>query len=199
MTFDTGGAEHSWFPATVLEHKENSLFLVECEKLSNYGEPWKVQETLDSFCIRPCPPHLKEKKYFLLEKVDAFYDLGWRTGVITKELAESRYIVFFKHTEKAREFNYSELRPHMEWKDGKWFTSSQRKQILTDTGGRRFLPFLSYYASCRKQVFLMLPRYHQLTKITKAMMKAPMLQGCSLHLAAQNLQRKHLTRLCFLL
>ncbi|KAJ0743447.1 putative Agenet domain, plant type [Helianthus annuus] len=54
-----------------------------------------------------------------------FYDYGWWSGVITKKLADSRYVVYFKHTNKDKEFSYLDLRPHLEWKDDKWLTSCQ--------------------------------------------------------------------------
>ncbi|KAL0420156.1 UNVERIFIED_CONTAM: DUF724 domain-containing protein 5 [Sesamum radiatum] len=125
VSFDREDCRDAWFPATIQEDLGNGAFVVEycSEDTGNNVQALKV--TIDSLHLRPCPPLLKEKNFDLLEKVDAFFSFGWWSGVITKELENSRYVVFFKQMKRDKEFYLSELRPHMEWKDGKWFTSSQ--------------------------------------------------------------------------
>ncbi|KAL2239079.1 UNVERIFIED_CONTAM: Protein AGENET DOMAIN (AGD)-CONTAINING P1 [Sesamum indicum] len=125
VSFDREDRRDAWFPATIQEDLGKGAFVVEycSEDTDNKVEALKV--TIDSPHLRPCPPLLKEKNFDLLEKVDAFFNFGWWSGVITKELENSRYVVFFKQMKRDKEFYQSELRPHMEWKDGKWFTSSQ--------------------------------------------------------------------------
>ncbi|KAK4372415.1 hypothetical protein RND71_007799 [Anisodus tanguticus] len=123
VSSDRDDRRDAWFPATVLEHCENGFFLVESywTKLEKKAAIEKV--TVDSFHIRPFPPLITRKKFNLLEKVDALYDYAWWSGVITRELAGSKYIVYFKHTNKEKEFTDSDLRPHMDWKGGQWFTN----------------------------------------------------------------------------
>jgi len=124
VSFDRDDRRDAWFPSKVLEHLENGSFLV--ERYRTIDKKASIDKvTVDSFHIRPLPPHIKRKKFNLLEKVDAFYDLAWWSGVITRELADSRYTVFFKHTNMEKELNDSDLRPHMDWKDGQWFTTSR--------------------------------------------------------------------------
>lgn len=125
VSFDSEGHQDSWFPATILEETGKGIFKTQYQIQDGSGQVEHRDAIVDSVHIRPSPPHLKDKNFLLLEKVDAFHDYGWRSGVITKELPDSRYMVFFKHSNKEKEFNQSELRLHMEWKDGKWFTSSQ--------------------------------------------------------------------------
>ncbi|XP_047980512.1 DUF724 domain-containing protein 3-like isoform X2 [Salvia hispanica] len=117
-----------WYPATILEDLGNLTFLVECNSVNSDNHS-SAKARVDSLHIRPCPPLLKDKKLVLLEKVDAFFDFGWWSGTITKELENSRYLVFFKQMNCDKEFNQSELRLHMEWKDDKWFTSSQEPSV----------------------------------------------------------------------
>lgn len=119
--------EHSeiWCPATVQEDTGHGSFLVEYQCLGKNGEPESVKLKVDTFHIRPSPPQLKGKKYDLLEKVDAYIEFGWWTGVLTKELPDNKYLVFFKETNKESLVNQSEIRPHMEWKEGNWFSTSQ--------------------------------------------------------------------------
>ncbi|KAL3348288.1 hypothetical protein AABB24_021777 [Solanum stoloniferum] len=131
VSFDRDDRRDAWFPSKVLEHLENGSFLV--ERYRTIDKKASIDKvTVDSFHIRPLPPHIKRKKFNLLEKVDAFYDLAWWSGVITRELADSRYIVFFKHTNMEKELNDSDLRPHMDWKDGQWFTTSRDIPIPPD-------------------------------------------------------------------
>ncbi|KAL9995729.1 putative Agenet-like domain-containing protein [Helianthus debilis subsp. tardiflorus] len=106
-----------WFPATVVEDLGNNRFLVEYKELQRVS--------IDHHHIRPSAPQFTVTSFGLLEKVDAFYDFGWWRGVITKKLTDSRYVVYFKHTNKVNEFSHLELRPHVEWKDDGWFTTRQ--------------------------------------------------------------------------
>lgn len=131
VSFDKDDRRDAWFPSKVVEHCENGSFLVErYQTIDKRASIDKI--TVDSSHIRPLPPHIKRKKFNLLEKVDAFYDLAWWSGIITRELADSRYIVFFKHTKEEKELNDSDLRPHMDWKDGQWFTTSRDIPIPSD-------------------------------------------------------------------
>lgn len=125
VCFDKESFRDCWFPATILENSDNNTCQVEYLQLGSNDMAVTHKVTVDCLRIRPSPPHLRVKKFVLLEKVDAFYDFGWWSGVITKELADNRYNVFFKNTKKERAFLYPRLRRHMEWKDGKWFNTSQ--------------------------------------------------------------------------
>ncbi|KAK4482128.1 hypothetical protein RD792_009267 [Penstemon davidsonii] len=120
VSFDGEDCLDAWFLATIHADLGNGAFLVE-SSIGNEEQSHKV--TVDSLHIRPRPPPLKPKTFVLLEKVDANVDSGWWCGVITKELEGNKYNVYFKHRKLEKEFHESELRPHMEWKDGKWFTS----------------------------------------------------------------------------
>ncbi|XP_041990098.1 DUF724 domain-containing protein 3-like isoform X2 [Salvia splendens] len=128
VSFDREDFQDAWFPTTIREDLGNQTFLVEYNSV-NPDSHGSTKASVDSLHIRPCPPVLKDKKFILLEKVDAFFDFGWWNGIITKELERSRYLVFFKQMKCEKEFNQSELRPHMDWKDGKWFTSAQEPSV----------------------------------------------------------------------
>ncbi|XP_076930989.1 uncharacterized protein LOC143595995 [Bidens hawaiensis] len=75
--------------------------------------------------IHPSVPQINVTSFGLLEKVNAFYDFSWWSGVITQKLADSRYFVYFKHTNTVKEFSHVELRPHVELKDDNWFPACQ--------------------------------------------------------------------------
>lgn len=124
VSFDREEFQDVWYPATILQDLGNLTFLVECNCVNSDNHS-SAKAKVDSLHIRPCPPLLKDKKLVLFEKVDAFFDFGWWSGIITKEFENSRYLVFFNQMNCDKEFNQSELRLHIEWKDDKWFTSSQ--------------------------------------------------------------------------
>ncbi|KAL1827292.1 hypothetical protein ACET3Z_005704 [Daucus carota] len=129
--------EHSevWFPAIVQEDTGNGSFLVEYQCLGKNGEPESLKVVVDSLHIRPSPPQLKGKNYDLLEKVDAYIEFGWWSGVLTKELPDNKYLVFFNKMKKERLLSQSEIRPHMEWKEGNWFSTSQDISTTLDYQG----------------------------------------------------------------
>lgn len=118
----------TWFPAIALGEVGTSSMLVRLyKKSSNNGE----KELLDKVTvhlqrIRPQPPEIlsDNKNYELLEKVDSFSDSGWSVGIITKILSERRYVVTFNQEKMLKEFNHSEVRPHLDWIDGQWVTHS---------------------------------------------------------------------------
>lgn len=116
----------SWVPAVVLVEYGTNLVLVRYKKSADNGEEQVlVKQTVQLEQIRPQPPEIKNDKSFdLLEKVDAYCDSSWSVGLVTKILQERRYVVFFKLEEKVKEFNHSQLRPHLDWFDGQWVTNS---------------------------------------------------------------------------
>ncbi|KAA8549056.1 hypothetical protein F0562_000740 [Nyssa sinensis] len=143
VSFDEEDYRDVWFPAIVLEVFGNDSFLVEYQSPGITSEAGFLKVTVDSLHIRPSPPHLKDKIFCLLEKVDALYNFGWWSGVITKELADHRYIIFFKHTNKEREHSHSELRAHLDWIDGNWVCISQqqsKRQKIGELENHRTVP-----------------------------------------------------------
>ncbi|MFS7976201.1 putative Agenet-like domain-containing protein [Helianthus anomalus] len=71
-----------WFPATVVEDLGNNRFLVEYKELQRVS--------IDHRHIRPSTPQFTVTSFGLLEKVDAFYDFGWWSGVITNDELRER-------------------------------------------------------------------------------------------------------------
>lgn len=116
----------AWFPAIVIKENEDDTFIVKCQSSRNGDEAGVEKITVDLLHIRPHPPHPPvNKRYDVLEKVDAFWDFAWRPGVIVKLFTDTRYLVFFKLANENKIINQSEIRPHVEWKDGKWDRGSE--------------------------------------------------------------------------
>ncbi|KAG6704193.1 hypothetical protein I3842_07G123500 [Carya illinoinensis] len=123
----------AWFPAILIKDNRDDTFLVKYESSRNGVEADFGSITVDFLHIRlsPPPPHA-DKKYDVLEKVDAFCDLAWRAGVIARRITDTRYLVYFKHANEDRIINQSEIRPRVVWKDGKWVSRYQEVLLAPD-------------------------------------------------------------------
>ncbi|KAJ8748697.1 hypothetical protein K2173_008142 [Erythroxylum novogranatense] len=113
-------AMDAWYPALVIKENENDTFLVKYQDSMCNDELGKERVIVDSFHIRPAPPHHADRNYKLLDKVEFQYGSCWQTGAITEVLSERRYRVCSSQGKEERELNQSEIRPHLEWIDGKW-------------------------------------------------------------------------------
>ncbi|KMT10046.1 hypothetical protein BVRB_5g122580 isoform A [Beta vulgaris subsp. vulgaris] len=133
VNIDPDNSSDVWFPATIIKQVANNSFLVEYQSSKEAG---LQKVSVDSFHIKPSPPSSSNKTFNLLEKVDAFYDCRWLSGVVTKILADGRYIVYFKRTKKEKELSHADLRLHMEWNNGKWILSSQDTSMMSDSEKR---------------------------------------------------------------
>ncbi|XP_041022157.1 DUF724 domain-containing protein 2-like isoform X3 [Juglans microcarpa x Juglans regia] len=126
----------AWFPATVIKENGDDTFLVKYESSdeSNLG-----RVAVDFLHIRASlpPPPQANIKYDVLEKVDAFCDFAWRPGLIAKRINDTRYLVYFNRTNEDKIINLSNIRPRVEWKDGKWVSRYQTRhdQIASNPEG----------------------------------------------------------------
>ncbi|KAL4324834.1 hypothetical protein GQ457_11G002230 [Hibiscus cannabinus] len=121
-----------WYPALVVKENEDNTFLVKYRNSKTDDESGTVKVVVDSLHIRPIPPQYADKNYHLLERVDATYNFGWRSGIITRVLAGKKYNVFFKNGNEDKEFCRSDIRPNAEWIDGKWVNES--KEVIIASG-----------------------------------------------------------------
>ncbi|XP_042028267.1 DUF724 domain-containing protein 3-like isoform X2 [Salvia splendens] len=99
----------AWFPAVIVRNLGNGVYSVKLK-----------DKNVKCVGIRPSPPVLDDGEFRVGEKVDAFFDCGWWTGFIIKKVKMNEYIVLFEDMNSTKQLNRSELRPHLEWKDGKW-------------------------------------------------------------------------------
>ncbi|XP_042991798.1 DUF724 domain-containing protein 2-like isoform X3 [Carya illinoinensis] len=122
-----GNLSDAWFPAIVIKENGDDTFLV---KYKSSDESNLGRVTVDILHIRVSlpPPPQANIKYDVLEKVDAFYDFAWRPGLIAKRINDTRYLVYFNRTNEDKIINLSNIRPRVEWKDGKWVSRYQMRQ-----------------------------------------------------------------------
>ncbi|ONI21368.1 hypothetical protein PRUPE_2G061500 [Prunus persica] len=115
----------AWFPAIYLGELGVNSFLLQYKSSNNCD----VKVVVGGKQIRPQPPKLAERDFKLEEKVDAFFDMCWCAGEIKKVLTGKKYMVSLKFTEEVKQYNQSDLRPHMYWTDGRWVTLINGKQF----------------------------------------------------------------------
>ncbi|XP_065854946.1 DUF724 domain-containing protein 2-like isoform X3 [Euphorbia lathyris] len=108
----------AWFPASVVDEVGFNSFLVEYDH--NH-----MEEVIDSFHVRYLPPKLEVHKFEILELVDAFHDSCWSRASIAKILTDGRYVLILKSQDKEIELSHSEIRPHLLWNNGRWFSLSR--------------------------------------------------------------------------
>ncbi|CAN1180454.1 Protein AGENET DOMAIN (AGD)-CONTAINING P1 [Linum perenne] len=119
------GFRGSWFSGTVVRRsKENpSHYVIQYDKLFE-DDTGKVplQETLHWVQLRPPPPPTDESstKFKFSDEVEAYHKDGWWEGVITEEIGDGKFAVFFRSSKEQIVFEEKELRMQREWINGKW-------------------------------------------------------------------------------
>ncbi|CAA7028013.1 unnamed protein product [Microthlaspi erraticum] len=121
--------ESDWCPAMIIkevvEEKGKSFVVKYCDH--NFLTKSGIR-TVDSRKVRPRQPHCPVGECELLESVEVFNGSVWRRGVVRGILTlEGRYMVTFWGAKSASQFSYSDLRPPMEWVDGKWYKRPKQK------------------------------------------------------------------------
>lgn len=124
ISSDDPGFRGSWYAGTVVRRasaKEPAKFLVEYTHLFDDEAGKKpLREIVDEFQLRPEPPRDGDRCFKFSEEVDAYYNDGWWEGVITEELGNERFSVFFRGSREQLEFGKEDLRLHREWVNGCW-------------------------------------------------------------------------------
>lgn len=121
VNFDHEDLSDAWIPAIVVKENVNNTFLVKYHT----SKAKIFNNIVDFLHIRPPAPRYADRTYELREKVDAFCDCVWWPGEITKILSGNIYTVSFKRGTKPKELSQAEIRPRVEWKDGKWHVESK--------------------------------------------------------------------------
>lgn len=165
VTSDEEGFKDAWFVATLLKlpsitplkpsstkKKKNPNYdkaYVEYQNLISDEDPSvRLREFVNAAFIRPLPPQETRSRPFELgDIVDANYSDGWWTGVITRLLRGSRFLVAFQNPPHEIEFGLSDLRYHLEWVKGNWL----RPVNLVQSSARIsiFLYTVTLFSPCR--------------------------------------------------
>lgn len=114
---------YAWIPASYAGELGGDSFLVQYRSGKTSDNHGLATVAVADHQIRPRPPPQEETNFCLMDMVDAFHDMGWWVGDITKALTKKKYIVTFRFTKEEKEFRHSELRCHLEWIGRQWLTS----------------------------------------------------------------------------
>ncbi|CAN7071204.1 unnamed protein product [Brassica oleracea var. botrytis] len=106
-----------WYPGNVFA--TNRCDGVEKVAVTLFADQKRVTVTADK--IRPKPPaDDREKKFEMMDNVEAFYSKGWSSGQVRMILGENTFSVYLNNSMETLEFKASDLRIHREWLDGVW-------------------------------------------------------------------------------
>lgn len=111
-----------WAPAITIKKNEDETLLVK------YGEEDACRRINVPYSkVRPSPPSFGLRRYFgLMENVDALLECGWWCpSLVSLVLCEDRYTVLLGRNKKSEDFDHSQLRPSMEWRNGVWHTKEK--------------------------------------------------------------------------
>ena len=126
MDIDKGNSGITWFPMISVGEVGVNCVMLKCESLENDDKnELHGKEIVSAKRFRPRPPQIGDKSFKLSEKVDVFFGSCWTVGIVTRILEGQKFTVTFKHGKKEADFDHTELRPHLDWIDGKWVNNSK--------------------------------------------------------------------------
>lgn len=112
-----------WVSGIAIVEKDEEL-LVKYKSLRGEDDEW-TKTSVPYSQVRPPPPPFDLRAFGLTEHVDALLDSGWCPSVVSKVLCGERYTVLLGPSKQSRDFDQSQLRPSMEWKDGAWLSKEK--------------------------------------------------------------------------
>ncbi|KAG2288745.1 hypothetical protein Bca52824_048349 [Brassica carinata] len=119
-----------WYPGNVFA--TNLCDGVEKVAVTLFTDQKRVTVTADK--IRPKPPvDDREKKFEMMDNVEAFYSKGWSSGQVRMILGENTFSVYLNSSMETLEFKASDLRIHREWLDGLWKMADENEEPRVKT------------------------------------------------------------------
>lgn len=113
-----------WVSGIAIMEKDEEL-LVKYKSLRGEEDDEWTKTSVPYSQVRPPPPPFDSRAFGLTEHVDALLDSGWCPSVVSKVLCGERYTVLLGPNKQSRDFDQSQLRPSMEWKDGAWVSKEK--------------------------------------------------------------------------
>ncbi|CAN6893172.1 unnamed protein product [Brassica oleracea] len=106
-----------WYPGNVFA--TNLCDGVEKVAVTLFADQKRVTVTAEKIRHKP-PADDREKKFEIMDNVEAFYSKGWSSGQVIMILGENTFSVYLNSSMETLEFKASDLRIHREWLDGVW-------------------------------------------------------------------------------
>lgn len=110
----------SFWKATIVANMGTNYVVEYEDLLEEQDESTLLRETVRANQVRPRPPGVVPSRFSNNDKVDAFYRDGWWVGKISGSEGSDKYHVFFETTGEEIAYPISELRFHLDWRNGKW-------------------------------------------------------------------------------
>ncbi|CAH8356301.1 unnamed protein product [Eruca vesicaria subsp. sativa] len=123
-----------WVSAIAITENEDGTLLVKYKSLSGEKEEGEedgwTKTSVPYSEIRPPPPTFDLRAFALMENVDALLESGgWCPSIVSKVLCGERYTLLLGPNKESKDFDLSQLRPSMEWKDGAWLSKEKVSDI----------------------------------------------------------------------
>ncbi|KAF9605563.1 hypothetical protein IFM89_017582 [Coptis chinensis] len=123
------GYKDTWYTGKIIKfpnRKAKTWIFVEYDKLlasDEHGTRKPHRKFVNPCSIRPLPVKMpNEVVYECYQQVDAFYNNGWKKGLILKvhDKLPRRYTVYFPLSKEQVDFGAEMLRVPVDWVDGEW-------------------------------------------------------------------------------
>ncbi|KAM1353688.1 hypothetical protein EV1_032936 [Malus domestica] len=135
------GFLRSYYAARVIANMGDN-YVVEYKELLEDDERTHCKETVMAHDVRPPHPNQTlpssprdyssaKKKFGFGEQVDAYDNDGWWVGIVTG-VKGGFCTVFFETTWDHIAYPVTHLRPHLEWRNGRWFPGKNRGRFMVE-------------------------------------------------------------------
>lgn len=130
VSSDEPGFSGSFYLGTIVCPSGSDSFLVQYKTLvgdsSEGSEP--LREVVPFAQLRPPPPSKAKWDFRVGDQVEANYNDGWWEGVVTSDLGNGKFSVFFRASKEQIEFAKEDLRLHFKWVNRKWVPPVEDKE-----------------------------------------------------------------------
>ncbi|PON81662.1 Agenet-like domain containing protein [Trema orientale] len=122
VSSDEPGFRGSFYLGTIVQPRASDSYLVQYKTLvtesSKGSKP--LREVVIFSQLRPAPPPEAKWVFKMGDEVDVYHNDGWWEAVVTRELGNGRFQVFFGAYKEQMEFAKEDMRLHRKWVNGIW-------------------------------------------------------------------------------
>ncbi|XP_074303614.1 protein AGENET DOMAIN (AGD)-CONTAINING P1-like [Silene latifolia] len=121
VMFPQVGFVGSFFVATILLVLQDGRLYVQFHHLLSANGIFFLRSVVAATNIRPIPPFIGTSEYELDDIVDVFVNDGWWVGRVVDVLrSDGYYEIRFEMYDEVSFNEFFDMRPHLEWEDGRW-------------------------------------------------------------------------------
>lgn len=127
-----------YYNATLLAAIGRNKYLVRYDTRFTDDGLRYLTEAVDADEVRPSPPQVSYTNFVVPDRVDAYVNLAWRVGTITRKV-DPNYYVKLDCNGNEEHCAFYKVRLHLEWQNDRWF--------YPGTGSGYVLLSLSFFLS----------------------------------------------------